>query len=149
MVNTTNRQQNSYEDCPNQRERLEELVEFMRDLRNQLNQARAEYKQQLYKCLNQQNPFPTNGTLDDDIRQYIRLVGYCLSAGDVDILKKWGMEPIERNLSLLAEPGSLEEYCDWFDDLLEEGEEDLEKTCFRALKSFFSNLANQGFVLSN
>lgn len=149
MVNTKNRQKNSFEDCPNQRERLEGLVEIMRDLRNQLNQARTEYKQQLSKCLDQQRPFPTKGSLDDDIRQYIRLVGYCLSAGDTEILKVWGIKPIEQNLYLLAEPGSLNVYCDWFDDLLEESEEDLEKTCFRELKSFFYNLAHQSVVLSN
>lgn len=149
MAKTTYRQQYSFEDCPNQRERLKGLDQIMRDLRNQLDLARAEYKQQLYKCLSQRQPFPTQGNLEDDIRQYIRLVGYCLSAGDLDILKKWGIDPIERNLSLLAEPGSLEEYCDWFDDLLAEGEEDLEKTCFRELKGFFSNLANHDVVLSN
>ena len=149
MVNTNNLQKSSFEDCPNQRERLEGLVEIMQNLRNQLNQARTEYKQQLSKCLDQQRPFPTKGSLDDDIRQYIRLVGYCLSAGDVEILKAWGIKPVEQNLCLLAEPGSLGEYCDWFDDLLEESEEDLEKTCFRELKSFFYNLANQSVALSN
>lgn len=133
---------NYFEDCPNEKAHLQGLVETMRELQNELGTVRNQYKQKVYSCLSQNHPFPTNGTVESDVSQYVKLVGHCLYAGDNQILEEWGINPIIGDLSLLSSD-DFALYSASFEDLAERSEEALEQEFYIFLRDFFYSLAEQ------
>lgn len=114
----------------------------MKELENQLGTARDQYKQKVYSCLSRKNPFPTYGSVENDVSQYVKLVGHCLYTGDREILEEWGINPVMDDLSLLSS-NNFELYSVSFEDLAEGSEEGLERELYTFLRGFFYNLANQ------
>jgi len=129
---------------------LEEIVEQMGELKNQidnlqttLQQSRQSFKDEINSYFAQVGePFPTNGhSIADDIEQYIKLVSYCLEAGDSELLQQWGIESIREDASKLASD-DFQDYCGAFEVLIEGSEVELEQMCFIELKNFFLTLAS-------
>jgi hypothetical protein len=141
MVNQAGQQSIPFEEFPNEKDHLQELVAAMQDLQSQLRQTRAEFKEQLYVCLKRENPFPTRRGMQGDVSQFIKLVGYCLYAGDMDILMNWGIKPVKKNRELLSSD-NYELYKTTFEVLAKKSKEELEKQCHLKLTELFAALAN-------
>jgi hypothetical protein len=133
------KQPDAFEACPKQKFALKGLVEEMQSLRTQ-------YKEKIDQCLNQKPPFPIQAKANEDpvekdVEQFVRLVSYCLDAGDTEILETWGIKAVNDKLEILSSK-DYGEYCEAFKVLEEESELELEKACMQKLVQFFHNLSS-------
>lgn len=144
---------NDFKEFPNPlRSNLRELFDTMSRLQEEiaklsarLSDSRQAFKQSIEDFFQQpnQNPFPTKGTIDDDIEQYTRLVSYCLEAGDTEILNRWGIQNILPNPGILASE-DYELYSLAFNNAREISETPLEEECWIKVIEMFQVLQNPG-----
>jgi Phycobilisome protein len=144
---------NDFKEFPNPlRSSLRELFDTMSRLQEEiaklsarLSNSRQDFKQSIEDFFQQpnQNPFPTGGTIDDDFEQYVRLVSYCLEAGDTEILSRWGIQNILANPGILASE-NYELYSLAFNNAREESETPLEEECWIKIIEMFQILQNPG-----
>lgn len=121
---------------------LRSLVNAMFGPGQKLNKLRNDFKQSIEEYFALQAPFPTYGQeIEDDIEQYVKLVSYCLEAGDTQILSKWGIDAIKSNPAGMLVSENFQEYLASFEVGREESETRLEEDCWTMLSSFFSSLA--------
>lgn len=126
-------------------ETMSQLQEEIANLSDRLSDSRQAFKQSIEDFFQQpnQNPFPTEGTIDSDVEQYTRLVSYCLEAGDTEILDRWGIQNILTNPTILAS-SDYELYYLAFNNARETSETPLEEECWIKVIEMFQILQNPG-----
>lgn len=134
---------NSFEDITNPtRHNLLNLVSMMADPRQQFDHLRTELKQSIYDYFNESPPFPTQGSeIQTDISKYIRLIVYCLEAGDTDILKEWGIRKVQVNPSQMLVSTEFQRYRIACQNARRRSKTSLEEDCWTLLIEFFTSLS--------
>jgi hypothetical protein len=121
------------------------------DALEKVKAARKNYKEIVNDCYKKQDAkkllFPPMRECYEenfvaDLMQYDELVAHCLRAGDTDLLKTWGIDPIfsqPSGLHRLALRDDMECYVNSFNDCIQNSQTDLEETCWIILRDKFLN----------
>ena len=127
---------------------LKFLVDKMSQPQKALQPLRQEFKQSINAYFAQQPPFPSKGkNINADISKYVKLVSYCLEAGDTEILRKWGISEVRKNPGKMLVSNDISEYADICRGAREESETSLEEDCWTILTEFFLSLSPTQAVL--
>jgi|GEM_PF-6892354 len=86
------------------REKLIEVVHAGQEDTSQIDSLKEEYKKFADRYLTLKQPFHWNvdggdnsNNSQEDIDQYLELVEFCAFVGDLDLLKKWGVDSLRCN----------------------------------------------------
>lgn len=127
---------------------LKHLVSEMSQPRNALQHLRKEFKQSIDAYFTEQPPFPTEGdSINSDITAYVKLISYCLEAGDTEILRKWGIEAVKKNPKSMLKSDDIGEYGNICQIARERSKTSLEEDCWTILTEFFLSLSPNQTVL--
>jgi hypothetical protein len=132
--------------------KLKNLVDAMSQPKESLEALRKEFKKSINNYFEQRPPFPTGGKeINDDIYTYVKLISYCLEAGDTGILKRWGIVEVGKNPQKMLVSNNFSLYC----TICQKGREQqsktsLEEDCWTMLVEFFLSLSlNERLPLVN
>ena len=124
----------------------QEVFFAVSQLRESIMGDREEYKQLVCEFYREQ-PLLFRGkdrtnqeTFREEIKEYYRMIGHCLIAGDSDILYEFGIQPFETDLETLVYYDKLNLYIEVFEkrfskDDIEEGVKFYLAMLIRALKA--------------
>lgn len=122
-----------------------------KDALEKVKAGRKHYKEIVNCCYKKQDAegrlFPPMRADDEknfeaDLIHYDELVAHCLRAGDTDILKTWGIDPIfsqPSGLHRLASRNHMECYVNSFNDYIHNSKTDLETICWIILRNKFKS----------
>lgn len=130
------------------RHNLKEIVSEMIQPNQALRPIRQEFKQSINAYFAEQPPFPTRGeNINADISKYVKLVSYCLEAGDTEILRTWGIEEVRKNPRQMLVSHDIGEYGSICQIAREESQTSLEEDCWTILIEFFLSLSPNQLTL--
>jgi hypothetical protein len=113
--------------------------------RSAMEDAREKYKEAVLKYYEENPPFQAGRSSDienikKDLKDFHDLVTECLRIGDLEILFKYGINPIFGHggkLGKLADPSKLDKYEAIISEGIAKSKTDLERLCIETIKDKF------------